>query len=479
MLNQGIFEEKLVSLTHNTEVLSANQQTKGILTANALIWQENGEQRVLPLDDVVGASIAPSQTKDQMACFVVNAYPKRVLGRFSQKCRRVLQEYRFACPDTEVRSRWIRAIHNTLRGVSVDGFQTAAPRRLQILLNPMSGKKKARSIFKRVRPLLEKSYLHFTVTETTSAGHAQAIVEKMALEEFDGLVIVGGDGTIHEVINGLMSRIDWKAAIKKPIGAIPGGTGNGLCKTLLEISGEPYDPISAAFLIAKGKERPLDLARVEQNGRRYYSFLSLSWGIVSDVDISSDRLRYLGSLKNHIYALMRIWSLRTYKGKFSFLPNPGWKPLTQVECKPLDRCSSCSLALEGAISEPTLPQLNQPIFQDSRWQVIEDEFVLFWAMNVVWAAHDMKATPHAHLSDGAMDLLVVRRGISKWQLLSAFLSISNGEHISLSHVEYYKVRCFRLEPLTNRGILAVDGEQVDYSSVQMEVLRGIARVLCI
>ena len=142
MLNQGIFEEKLVSLTHNTEVLSANQQTKGILTADALIWQENGEQRVLPLDDVVGASIAPSQTKDQMACFVVNAYPKRVLGRFSQKCRRVLQEYRFACPDTEARSRWIRAIHNTLRGVSVDGFQTAAPRRLQILLNPMSGKRR-------------------------------------------------------------------------------------------------------------------------------------------------------------------------------------------------------------------------------------------------------------------------------------------------------------------------------------------------
>ncbi|MGK7874684.1 MAG: diacylglycerol kinase family protein [Xenococcaceae cyanobacterium] len=492
MLNQVIFEETLIRITHRTEVLTTNKDTKGTLTADTLTWLENGEKHSLPLDDMVGAFIAEEQAKNEMAPFVVNAYPL-ITSKFSKKRKRVLREYKFACPDTEARSSWIEAIHNTLQGVPVDGKQTAAPRRLQILLNPMSGRKRARSIFQQVRPLFEKSYLHFTVTETTGAGHAQDIIQKMSLEEVDALVVVGGDGTIYEAINGLMGREDWKTAILTPIGAIPAGTSNGLCKTLLDISGEPYDPISAAFLIAKGKERPLDIVMTEQDGCRYYSVLSLSWAFVSDVDIESDRLRYLGSLKNDIYALMRIWSLRTYRGKFSFLPALDCNLLTQKECKPFDEMldvrmeesekkpetgSMDSVAKDQDEPEVSwLPQLNQPIPQDSGWQVIEDEFVVFWAMNVAWAADDIKAAPHAHLSDGTMDVLVLRQGISKWQLLCALLSSSNGNHISLPYVEYYKVRCFRLEPLTSQGILAVDGEQVDYSLVQMKVLRGLARIL--
>ena len=344
--------------------------------------------------------------------------------------------------------------------------ETAAPSRLHVLLNPMSGKRKARSIFQQVRPLLEKSYPQLRVTETTASGHAQKIVQDMDLSEVAGLVAIGGDGTIYEAINGLMSRADWQTAIKTPIGVIPAGTGNGLVKTLLEISGQAYDPIGAAFLIARGQQRPLDLVMIEQEGRRYYSALSLSWAFISDVDIESDRLRFLGSLKNDIYALLRIWNLRTYPGRFSFFPAS--EPARQV-CKPFLECSCCSSEM-AALSDL------QPIAQDGRWQVLEGEFVVFWAMNVAWAAHNLKAAPHAHLSDGAIDVLVVRRGISKWQLLSAFLSSAKGGHICSPHVDYYKVRSFRLEPLTSRGILAVDGERVNYSPVQVQVLRGLARV---
>ncbi|MGH2415372.1 MAG: hypothetical protein ACRDEA_17120, partial [Microcystaceae cyanobacterium] len=251
---------------------------------------------------------------------------------------------------------------------------------------------------------------------------------------------------------------------------IPAGTGNGLCKTILDISDEPYDPMSAAFLIAKGKTRPLDLILTQQNNSRYYSFLSLSWAFVSDVDIESNKLRFLGSLRNDIYALMRILSLRTYQGRLSFLPVANWKPSLETDCKPFDDCPICS-------SLPHLPHLSHlPPHPSS--QTIEDEFIVFWAMNVSWASHSIKAAPHAHFSDGAMDLLIVRKGISKWQLLCAFLRTGNGEHVNLPYVEYYKVRSFRLQPLTKRGILAVDGEQVDYAPIQMEVLRGVARIFC-
>ena len=64
---------------------------------------------------------------------------------------------------------------------------------------------------------------------------------------FDGIVCVSGDGLVHEVFNGLMSRKDWDQAIKIPLGTIPAGSGNALATDMGTL-----DPISAAFGIARG-----------------------------------------------------------------------------------------------------------------------------------------------------------------------------------------------------------------------------------
>ena len=135
------------------------------------------------------------------------------------------------------------------------------------------------------------------------------------------------------------------------MGIIPGGTGNGLCKTLLESSAEIYDPRHAAFLIIKGQQHSLDLARVKQNNAEFYSFLSLSWGLISDVDIESEKLKFLGAWRFDLYALLLICSLRTYKGRFSFIPHP--------DCKTIE---------------------DKAIATEAQWCVIEDEFVFLWGM---------------------------------------------------------------------------------------------------
>ena len=97
-------------------------------------------------------------------------------------------------------------------------------------------------------------------------------------------------------------------------------------------------------------------------------------------------------------------------------------------------------------------------------------------MNTPWAAHDMNVTPHAKLNDGAIDVLIMRRGTSRWELLQALMKCGKGQHLDLPHLEYYKVRAFKLEPLTDRGTLVVDGEAVDYAPIEMEVLPNFARV---
>ena len=450
------------------------------LTDRTLSFQNNGVEMSLKLGDVVGVSAEEISPHEEEASFRIHAYPLvtcyRWLG-WGKKRQRRLQTYHFACPNRDVRSRWMVAIQNILLGLPLDSPTPTVKRRLKIFLNPISGKKQGKKIFETIRPLLENSYLEYTLTETTYAGEIQDTLRQAELSEIDGIVLVGGDGSIHEAINGLMSRCDRETAILKPIGVIPSGTGNGLAKTLLEIAGEPEDPVSAAFLIAKGKQRPLDIAITQQNERRYYSFLSLSWGIVSDVDIESERLRFLGTLRTDIYALIRIWRLRNYPGKFSYLPATETTTSSQSECQAFEKCLPCFCDPERNLPDrPSSLELS-----NDEWQAIEDDFVLFWAMNMSHATHDIKAAPKAHLSDGNMDVILGRHGISgisKLNLLLAFIKSAKGEHLSLPGIEYYKVRRFRLEPKTDRGILAVDGEKVAYFPIQMEVKRGLARVFC-
>ena len=413
----------------------------GVLTRDALFWQENGIRQQLMLNDVVG-SLVDEEDKD--FSLVVYAYPDRVSPKGKQ---RVLRKYHFTCLDRQAQLQWHRAIANTLQGKPIDA--EVKPRHLQIIINPVSGRGLATQIFERVRPIFDKSNLTYTVNQTNSAADTKNLVKQLDLTKVDGLVIVGGDGTVHDAIAGLMSRQDSRRAIELPLGIIPGGTGNGLSKTLLEISGESYDPLNAAFSIVKGKQQTFDLAEIEQNGTKYYSFLSLAWGLVSDIDIESEKLKFLGALRFDLYAFILIGLLRTYKGRFSFIPHPDFKLNRDREATPR-----------------------------GKWQVIEDEFIFIWAMNTAWAAHDMNVTPYARLNDGAMDVLIMRKGTPRRELLQALLRCGKGEHLDLPHLEYYKVRAFRLEPLTDKGILVVDGEPVDYSPIDLKVIPNLARVNC-
>lgn len=438
MENPIIFEQQLAISPEKPEQF-------GILTHESLSWWQQGKQQYLALKDVVGVSLVKQKAK--LPGLVVHAYPIVTTGYIFKKQQRILKEYCFTCPDLEVRSQWQRAINNTLVGQPPD--INIAPRHLQIIINPISGKGQAPRIFQQVLPLLNRSNLTYTVTETLSAGDTKNLVAKLNLADTDGIVIVGGDGTIHDAIAGLMSRSDRDLAIKIPLGVIPGGTGNGLCKTILELSATSYDPLDAAFLIVKGKQQSFDLAAVKQNNQDYYSFLSLAWGLISDVDIESEKFKFLGSLRFDLYALMLICLLRTYKGKFAFIPHP-----------------NCQLS-------PDLKTARQ-----GKWHIIEDEFIFLWAMNTPWAAHDMNVAPYAQLNDGAMDVLLMRKGTSRLELLKALMRLGKGKHLSLPHMEYYQVRSFRLEPLTKKGILVVDGEAVDYAPIEMTVIPNLASVNC-
>lgn len=124
-----------------------------------------------------------------------------------------------------------------------------------------------------------------------------------------------------------------------------------------------------------------------------------------------------------------------------------------------------------------LPPLGSPLPQD--WVTIEGEFVLMLAILPSHLCADLMAAPHARFDDGVVHLCWVRSGISRAALLRILLAMEHGNHFSLGcpHLGYAAARAFRLEPLTPRGVLTVDGELVEYGPIQAQVHPSLATLL--
>jgi len=137
----------------------------------------------------------------------------------------------------------------------------------------------------------------------------------LAVNEFDGIVTISGDGLIHEVVNGIMMRKDRMEFLKNvTIGTIPGGTANGLAKSILDESGEQYGVKEAAYIIAKGRKLNIDLTEYdgEYEDNKIYSFLCLFWSIIADIDINSEVIRCCGAMRFEVWGVYRSLFIRNY-----------------------------------------------------------------------------------------------------------------------------------------------------------------------
>ncbi|KAM0736466.1 Sphingosine kinase 2 [Formica fusca] len=213
-------------------------------------------------------------------------------------------------------------------------------RKLLVLLNPKSGPGRGRETFqKRIHPILSEAERSYEIHITKCPNYAREFVRTRDIYQWSGLLMVGGDGIVFEVVNGLFQRPDWEKALRElPLGVIPCGSGNGLAKSIAYAKEEPYDrnPLLISALSAvKCKRTPMDLVRVETRNQILFSFLSVGWGLLADIDIESERLRAIGGQRFTVWSLARLIGLRTYKGKVSYLPCNKVPPLEngKIYCK--------------------------------------------------------------------------------------------------------------------------------------------------
>lgn len=317
---------------------------------------------------------------------------------------------------------------------------------------------------------------------------------------------------------------------------------------------------NCTLLLCHGAVSPLDLVSVTTaSGSHFFSFLSVAWGFISDVDIESEKFRHMGAARFTLGTVVRLASLNTYRGRLSYLPapdctthrpilrsitmaangslpfqhlplhrtvsdmglceehrafcfrdrEPSDEPTPSPSSPPLSsslRSSSFNfetltgdlvadgcgpLQANSVTAAPAtstarqmhgppddiLPSLDQPV--PKSWVTVEDDFVLVLGIYQTHLGADMFTVPHATFNDGLIHLCYVKAGISRAALIRLFLAMEKGTHFDqvCPHLTHLPVQAFRIEPLTDKGIITVDGERVEYGPIQGQIHRSVANLI--
>ncbi|XP_037538705.1 acylglycerol kinase, mitochondrial [Nematolebias whitei] len=195
------------------------------------------------------------------------------------------------------------------------GRQLIAPqeqlKKATVILNPAASSGKANNLFeKNAAPILHLAGVEITVVKTDYEGQAKKLIELM--EQTDMLIVAGGDGTLQEVITGLLRRPDQETFSNTPIGFIPLGANNSLSPSLHLLSDNKVKNITSATLsILKGETVPLDVLQIKgEKEQPVFSLVGLRWGAFRDAAAKISKYWYLGPLKTsaaHWLYTLREW----------------------------------------------------------------------------------------------------------------------------------------------------------------------------
>jgi len=172
------------------------------------------------------------------------------------------------------------------------------PRKVKLILNPMADMGNAWKVANDLRPIVAE-YGSADWSGTVYPTHAVELAHQAALEGYDVVVAVGGDGTVHEVVNGLMQV----PAEQRPVlGIVPVGSGNDFAHA----SGIPLRPDHALHHALEAEPRAIDIGVLRaENGRQEYWNNTLGIGFDTVVTIRSHRLPMLRGFVMYLTAVVQ------------------------------------------------------------------------------------------------------------------------------------------------------------------------------
>lgn len=229
-----------------------------------------------------------------------------------------------------------------------------------------------------------------------------------------------------------------------------------------------------------------DIATVEwQSGQKVYMALMSAWGYLADLDIESEWLRFIGEPRYVVEGLKVVMQRRVYQGRFHYLPfeeeledggeggGGGHNQLQShgsVEQNKLPLHEEAVQQQEPELAPATdlLPPLSDSV--PSSWKTIEGNFVVVTSQLGPFIGHRVT------LGSGKMCVTYCLDDVTRIGMLTSLLTYgTTGEYLQREDYHTVKTRAFRLEPLTSPGIIAIDGEEMEYGPHQVQLH---PRLLC-
>jgi len=171
---------------------------------------------------------------------------------------------------------------------------------MTVILNPVAGRGAGRRLSSQVAACLADQGLDFELVETKAPGHATSLAREAVARGQPLIVAVGGDGTVSEVLNGLVGAS--QGADDTTLGVIPIGTGNDFAYA----AGLPLTFQGACQVIAVGQTRLVDVGWVQadnEEGRYFGNGVGIGFDAV--VNIESRKLQWLRGFVVYLAAVFR------------------------------------------------------------------------------------------------------------------------------------------------------------------------------
>lgn len=283
-------------------------------------------------------------------------------------------------------------------------------KRARIIYNPTSGREAFKRKLPEVLQRLEEAGYETSCHATTGAGDATDAAKIAVERHYDIVIAAGGDGTIHEVVNGLAEQ-----EYRPRIGIIPMGTTNDFARAL-QI---PRDIEGAVDIIVKGDTIPVDIGKINE---KY--FINIAGG---------------GRITELTYEVPS--KLKTMLGQLAYY-------LKGMEMLPSIKASNVRIEYDG--------------------KLFEGEAMLFLVGLTNSIGGFEKLAPDASINDGLFSLLILKKINLADFIRIATLAI-RGEHVNDENVIYTQAN--RIKVSTSESVqLNLDGEFGGFLPTEFENL---------
>lgn len=305
---------------------------------------------------------------------------------------------------------------------------------MKAIVNPASASGSTGALWPRMVDEARAFGIHFDADFTERIGDATRLTREALAAGHQRIVVVGGDGSVNEAVNGFFDEAGAPRSPDAALGILARGTGCDFIKTL----GIPKARDRALRVLCAQRMRTIDVGRCDYidhagcSSSRYFAN-------IADLGIGGATVQRVNQ------------SAKRMGGFASFLAG--------------------SLAT-------VLTYHNQPlsVFVDDQW-VAEGRFNAVIVANGQYFGGGMKIAPDAEIDDGHLHVVLLG-DLQRAEIFGNFLRIYRGTHIKHPKVQVLRAQHVRVETASNDCLLDLDGEQPGRANAEFRVIPGALQVIC-